>query len=140
MSSQSIKQTGPNNRPGVPNSSLTETEEDGFLASVQRCLNVAALRLGLDPGIHAALLECERELSVSIPVTMDDGAIQIFKGYRVQHSSARGPCKGIRYHPDRARRNASLAALMTWKCAVVDIPFMAKGRSSATLRRCPPMS
>ncbi|MGI5835519.1 MAG: Glu/Leu/Phe/Val family dehydrogenase [Chloroflexota bacterium] len=125
MSSQSIKQTGPNNRPGVPNSSLTETEEDGFLASVQRCLNVAALRLGLDPGIHAALLECERELSVSIPVTMDDGAIQIFKGYRVQHSSARGPCKGgIRYHPESSLdETRALAALMTWKCAVVDIPF-----------------
>lgn len=125
MSHQVLRQTKPNGQPHSSGLPAIGLEEEDFLASVQRCLNVAALRLGLDPGIHAALLESERELAVAIPVMMDDGAIQLFKGYRVQHCSARGPCKGgIRYHPratlDETR---ALAALMTWKCAVVDIPF-----------------
>ncbi len=102
-----------------------EEVEESLLGTVQTQLDVAALRLGLDPGIHAVLRVPERELSVSIPVVMDDGAVRVFKGYRVQHSSVRGPCKGgIRYHPrvdlDETR---ALAALMTWKCALVNIPF-----------------
>lgn len=88
-------------------------------------LDEVAERIGLDPSIHRILRRPERELSVSIPVMMDDGRIEVFNGYRVQHSSARGPCKGgIRYHPsvdlDEVR---ALAALMTWKCAVVGIPY-----------------
>jgi glutamate dehydrogenase (NAD(P)+) len=88
-------------------------------------LDDVARRLRLDPGIHAILREPERELTVSIPVVMDDGLIQVFKGYRVQHSSARGPCKGgIRYHPDvNLNEIKGLAAMMTWKCAVVNIPY-----------------
>jgi len=93
--------------------------------TVRGMLDDVALRLKLDPGIHAILRQPERELTVSIPVKMDDGNIRVFTGYRVQHSSARGPCKGgIRYHPgvdlDEVR---ALAALMTLKCAVVDIPY-----------------
>ena len=88
-------------------------------------LDEVAERIGLDPSIHRILRRPERELTVSIPVMMDDGRIEVFNGYRVQHSSARGPCKGgIRYHPsvdlDEVR---ALAALMTWKCAVVGIPY-----------------
>ena len=88
-------------------------------------LDDVAERIGLDPSIHRILRRPERELTVSIPVMMDDGRIEVFSGYRVQHSSARGPCKGgIRYHPkvdlDEVR---ALAALMTWKCAVVGIPY-----------------
>jgi glutamate dehydrogenase (NAD(P)+) len=88
-------------------------------------LDEVAEQLQLDPGIHAILRQPERELTVAVPVMMDDGHVEVFIGYRVQHSSARGPCKGgIRYHPevnlDEAR---ALAALMTWKCAVVDIPY-----------------
>lgn len=82
-------------------------------------------QLDLDPGIVRILSSAERELKVSVPVIMDDGRVEVFNGYRVQHSSARGPCKGgIRYHPnvdiDEVR---ALAALMTWKCAVVGLPY-----------------
>lgn len=82
-------------------------------------------QLDLDPSIVRILSCAERELKVSVPVIMDDGRVEVFNGYRVQHSSARGPCKGgIRYHPnvdvDEVR---ALAALMTWKCAVVGLPY-----------------
>jgi glutamate dehydrogenase (NAD(P)+) len=84
-----------------------------------------ALRLELDPGAYSILRQPERELTVSVPVRMDDGQIKVFTGYRIQHSSARGPCKGgIRYHPGVDMNEVkALAALMTWKCAVVDIPY-----------------
>ena len=67
----------------------------------------------------------ERELKVSIPVEMDDGTIRVFDGYRVQHSSLRGPCKGgVRFHPDVDEDEVkALAAWMTIKCAVVNIPY-----------------
>jgi len=79
----------------------------------------------LDPGITSVIKEPERQLIVSIPVVTDSDDIRVFTGYRVQHSSARGPCKGgIRYHPlvtlDEIK---ALATLMTLKCAVAHIPF-----------------
>ena len=88
-------------------------------------LDDVASRLRLEPGIVAVLRQPERELTVSVPVMMDDGRIEVFTGYRVQHSSVRGPCKGgIRYHPDvNLNEVKALSALMTWKCAVVDIPY-----------------
>lgn len=88
-------------------------------------LDDVAQRLNLDPDIHTILRRPERELIVSVPVVMDDGHIEVFTGYRVQHSSARGPCKGgIRYHPEvNLNEVRALAALMTWKCAVVGIPY-----------------
>ena len=88
-------------------------------------LDDVAQRLNLDPGIHAILRQPERELTVSVPVVMDDGLIKVFTGYRIQHSSARGPCKGgIRYHHEvNLNEVRALAALMTWKCAVVGIPY-----------------
>jgi glutamate dehydrogenase (NAD(P)+) len=88
-------------------------------------LDDVADRLDLEPGIHAILRQPERELTVSVPVVMDDRHIEVFTGYRIQHSSARGPCKGgIRYHPDVSLKEVTaLAALMTWKCAVVGIPY-----------------
>ena len=88
-------------------------------------LDDVAERLDLDPGIHSILRQPERELTVSIPVVMDDGHIEVYTGYRIQHSSARGPCKGgIRYHPAvNLNEVRALAALMTWKCAVVNIPY-----------------
>jgi glutamate dehydrogenase (NAD(P)+) len=93
--------------------------------TVRGMLDDVALRLKLDPGIHDIMRQAERELTVAIPVVMDDGHIKVFTGYRVQHSSARGPCKGgIRYHPDVDLAEVrALAALMTLKCAVVDIPY-----------------
>lgn len=88
-------------------------------------LDDVAERLELSPGIHSILRQPERELIVSVPVVMDDGNIEVYTGYRIQHSSARGPCKGgLRYHPDvNLNEVRALAALMTWKCAVVNIPY-----------------
>ena len=85
----------------------------------------AAARLGLDAGTCLMLREPWRDLRVSLPVRMDDGRIEVFKGYRVQHNGARGPYKGgVRYHPradeDEVR---ALASLMTWKTALLDLPF-----------------
>jgi glutamate dehydrogenase (NAD(P)+) len=81
--------------------------------------------LGLQPNDYAALTQPERELKVSIPVEMDDGSLRVFEGYRIQHSSSRGPCKGgIRYHQDvNLDEVKALAAWMTFKCAVVNIPY-----------------
>ena len=85
----------------------------------------AADHLGLDPGVRAVLSRPKRQVIVSIPVKMDDGSISVFQGYRVQHSIARGPSKGgIRYHPGVTLDEVkALAMWMTWKCAVVNIPF-----------------
>ena len=93
-------------------------------AVVEQLDHLASL-LKLDPGVHAVLREPKRTLEVSIPVKMDDGSLKIFKGYRVHHNLNRGPDKGgIRYHPEVALDEIkALAALMTWKCAVVDIPY-----------------
>src|SRR6478672_4862569 len=87
--------------------------------------DVAAQKLGLDPGLYKVLREPVRETKVSIPIVMDDGHIEVFAGYRVLHNIARGPGKGgIRFDKnvtlDEVR---ALAAWMTWKCAVVNIPF-----------------
>src|SRR5436190_24302972 len=85
----------------------------------------AADRLGLDEGLRKILNLPAREITVHIPVQLDDGRIEVFTGDRVQHSIARGPAKGgIRFAPDVALDEVrALAAWMTWKCAVVNIPF-----------------
>ncbi len=85
----------------------------------------AAQKLNLDEGIWKVLRYPQREIIVHIPVTMDDGRIEVFTGFRVQHSMARGPGKGgIRYSPDVTLDEVrALASWMTWKCAVVNIPF-----------------
>src|SRR5262245_57253780 len=87
--------------------------------------DVAAEKLRLDPGLYQVLKVPDRELTVSIPVVRDNGKLEVFTGYRVQHSLAMGPCKGgIRYAPDVTLDEVrALAAWMTWKCAVVNIPF-----------------
>ncbi|GHV50964.1 glutamate dehydrogenase [Deltaproteobacteria bacterium] len=88
-------------------------------------LDEAAAKLGMPRNDYITLCSPERELIVSIPVVMDDGHTEVFQGYRVQHSSSRGPCKGgIRFHPDADLEEVkALAAWMTWKCAVVNIPY-----------------
>jgi glutamate dehydrogenase (NAD(P)+) len=85
----------------------------------------AAARLKLDPGFVQIIKEPRRATIVKLPVKMDDGSFRVFTGYRVQHSIIRGPAKGgIRYHPDvNLEEVMALAAWMTWKCAVVGIPF-----------------
>jgi len=96
-----------------------------LLKSVAQNYAEAAERLGLRHDLRDLLINPEREIAVSIPVVMDDGSIKTFAGYRVQHSNVRGPYKGgIRYHPDvDIEEVRALAALMTWKCAVIDIPY-----------------
>ncbi len=104
---------------------VRDSGERDLWSTVLDQLDDVAERLELSPGIHAILRQPERELTVSVPVVMDDGRIEVYTGYRIQHSSARGPCKGgIRYHPDvNLNEVRALAALMTWKCAVVNIPY-----------------
>lgn len=93
--------------------------------SMLKSLEQAAALLHLDEKDYLTLKYPERELKVSIPVEMDDGRLEIFEGYRVQHSTSRGPCKGgLRYHPDvNIDEVKALAAWMTFKCAVVNIPY-----------------
>ncbi len=91
----------------------------------QNQFSTAAHYLKLKPWLREILSRPKRQLIVSIPTRMDDGTYKVFEGYRVQHSIARGPAKGgIRYHPDVTLDEVkALATWMTWKCAVVDIPF-----------------
>ena len=91
----------------------------------QEQFDLAAERLNLDPGLRRVLREPRRELTVHFPVKMDDGSVQVFTGFRVQHNLGRGPAKGgIRYHQDVSLDEVkALAMWMTWKCAVVGIPY-----------------
>lgn len=101
-----------------------EHELNPWLAAEAR-FEEAAEKLGLDDGMRKILRTPAREITTSIPVQLDDGRLEVFTGYRVQHSIARGPAKGgIRYAPDLTLDEVrALAAWMTWKCAVVNIPF-----------------
>ncbi len=100
-------------------------KEHSVYESMAARFDVATQKLNLDPGLTKYLRTPNREIIVHIPVALDNGKLEVFDGYRVQHNIARGPCKGgIRYAPnvtlDEIR---GLAAEMTWKCAVVNIPF-----------------
>jgi glutamate dehydrogenase (NAD(P)+) len=101
-----------------------EQEKNPWLAAEVR-FDIAAQKLNLDDGMRKVLKSPAREMTVSIPVQLDDGRLEVFTGYRVQHSVARGPGKGgIRYAPDVSLDEVrALASWMTWKCAVVNIPF-----------------
>ena len=97
----------------------------GLFESALKQYYKAAKLMDLDPNLREVLAHPKRELTVHFPVKMDDGSVHVFTGYRVQHNVARGPAKGgIRYHPavtlDEVK---ALAFWMTWKCAVVGIPF-----------------
>jgi glutamate dehydrogenase (NAD(P)+) len=88
-------------------------------------LDSAARHLGLDDGLHQMLATPRRSLEVAVPLRRDDGTLQVLKGYRVQHNLSRGPAKGgVRFHPntdlDEVR---ALAMWMTWKCALIGIPY-----------------
>ncbi len=102
----------------------TESPINPFETAKQQ-VDIVADLIGLEGGIREVLKHPKRELTVNFPVRMDDGSYRVYTGYRVQYNMARGPCKGgIRYHPqvslDEVR---ALAAWMTWKCAVVNIPY-----------------
>jgi glutamate dehydrogenase/leucine dehydrogenase len=102
----------------------TESPINPFETAKQQ-VDIVADLIGLDGGVREVLKHPKRELTVNFPVRMDDGSVRVYTGYRVQYNMARGPSKGgIRYHPqvtlDEVR---ALAAWMTWKCAVVNIPY-----------------
>jgi len=101
------------------------TADHSFFQEVLSTLETANKHLNLPPAIFERLSIPKRSLIVSVPVQMDNGRIRYFTGYRVQYDTARGPAKGgIRYHPHvNLDEITALAALMTWKCAVVDLPF-----------------
>src|ERR1700748_3353167 len=107
-----------------PGNFSAEQEFNPWEAQAAR-FDLAAQKLKLDPGIWKVLRYPNREIIVHIPVQMDNGEIEVFTGFRVQHSIARGPAKGgIRYSPDVSLDEVrALASWMTWKCAVVNIPF-----------------
>jgi glutamate dehydrogenase (NAD(P)+) len=109
----------------APLQASSVSERGGILYTALAQLEIAFDRLGIDDGIRSIIRKPEREMTVAVPIMRDDGTISVYTGYRVQHSSARGPCKGgIRFHPnvnlDEVR---ALALLMSFKCAVTNLPF-----------------
>jgi glutamate dehydrogenase (NAD(P)+) len=103
----------------------TVAEAPNIWAVAQQQFDEAAEKLDLDAGLRRVLRVPKRELTVNFPVTMDDGHVEVFTGYRVQHNLSRGPAKGgIRYHQDVTLDEVrALAMWMTWKCSVVNIPY-----------------
>lgn len=122
-----LRGKGQTNHKPLPHSSLREMprESSNPYQNALQQLDTAARYLELDPGLHDVLKHPQRELTVHFPVKMESGQTRIFTGYRVQHNVGRGPAKGgLRYSPytdlDEVR---ALAMWMTWKCAIVNIPF-----------------
>jgi glutamate dehydrogenase (NAD(P)+) len=103
---------------------IDHTQRDPWQVALEQ-FDIAADKLHLDPNMRGILRECQRELTVHFPVRMQDGVVKVFTGYRVQHNTSRGPGKGgIRYHPSvTVNEVKALAMWMTWKCAVVGIPY-----------------
>ncbi|MBS1704788.1 MAG: Glu/Leu/Phe/Val dehydrogenase [Armatimonadetes bacterium] len=101
------------------------SEHFNVLEMARQQLSIASKYLDLDEGLHQVLARPKRQLSVNFPVVMDNGEVIVFEGFRVQHNTSRGPTKGgIRYHPDvDVDETTALAMWMTWKCAVVNIPY-----------------
>ena len=108
----------------APDAPVVPDSTNPYRAMLSRYEHAAGI-LGIEPGLDRMLRQPEKEITVTVPVEMDDGDVQVFTGHRVVHNTARGPSKGgIRFGPavslDEVR---ALAAWMTWKCAVVDLPF-----------------
>lgn len=111
----------------LPSKSSIDSDKDSdnpYQNALQQ-LSIAAQRLNLDSGLHEVLKYPQRELTVHFPVKMEDGSTQVFTGYRVQHNLSRGPSKGgLRFSPSTTLDEVrALAMWMTWKCAIVNIPF-----------------
>ncbi|MGI8924379.1 MAG: Glu/Leu/Phe/Val family dehydrogenase [Fimbriimonadales bacterium] len=100
-------------------------EKPNVLDMAKQQLAVAAKYLEMDEGLHQVLATPRRQLIVNFPVVLDNGRVQVFEGFRVQHNMSRGPTKGgIRYHPDvDLDETTALAMWMTWKCAIANIPY-----------------
>jgi len=101
-----------------------EAKHDPWEQALRQLDEVSKI-ISLDPNIHEVLRNPKRILEVSVPVRMDDGNVRVFTGYRIQHNHFRGPCKGgIRFHHEVSTEEVKcLAMLMTWKCALMNIPF-----------------
>jgi glutamate dehydrogenase/leucine dehydrogenase len=108
-----------------PTEGLLMAEEHSVLNVALTQLKLASKKLELDNGMQKMLSQPKRSISVGIDIRMDDGSVDVFKGIRVQHWDARGPFKGgIRFYPNITLNEVTaLAMLMTWKCAIADIPF-----------------
>ncbi|HEX7917834.1 MAG TPA: Glu/Leu/Phe/Val dehydrogenase [Gemmatimonadales bacterium] len=103
---------------------LSGTEENPYAAMIAR-FDVAAKKLDLDPGLYKVLTHPEKQITVSVPIRRDNGEVEVYTGYRVLHNTSRGPAKGgIRFDLQVTLDEVkALAAWMTWKCAVVNVPF-----------------
>ena len=101
------------------------TSKNVLLDTALKNFYAAAEEMRLEDGLVEVLSRPERAISVSLPITMDDGSVRVFEGYRVQHSTALGPAKGgFRYHPDvDIEECEALGSLMTWKCSLAGIPY-----------------
>src|SRR5690348_9466977 len=103
----------------------TKTRDQTAWESALTQLAEAAEHLKLDDGMHKVLATPRRSMTVSVPLTRDDGSLDVLIGYRVQHSLTRGPAKGgLRYHPSTDLSEVTaLAMWMTWKCALIGLPY-----------------
>nr|WP_233340948.1 glutamate dehydrogenase GdhB [Haloprofundus sp. MHR1] len=110
---------------GAGDAPVEPTESESALETARRQLHHAAGHLDVDPNIVERLKYPKKIHEVTIPIERDDGTVEVFTGYRAQHDSVRGPFKGgLRYHPDVTRDECvGLSMWMTWKCAVMDLPF-----------------
>ena len=113
-------------------------EELNVYESAEARFEIAAKKLNLEQGIYRYMRYPEREITVYIPVALDNGLIEVYTGYRVLHSTVRGPGKGgIRFSPEVSLDEVrALAAWMTWKCAVVDIPCAPRSGHCRAPRVC----
>ena len=126
-----LKQTAPASVVGAPHIHVTESSVTAVVRrhdmweQARQQLDDVAKQLNLDANVHTMLRHPKRTLEVAVPVRMDSGRVQVFQGYRVQHNQYRGPAKGgIRYHHEVSMEEVkALAMLMTWKCALMNIPF-----------------
>ncbi len=114
----------PEHMPTLDTLTAGKENSNPYQIALRQLENVAGL-LGIDDGVHQILRLPKRELTVNFPVKRDSGGTQMFTGYRVQHNTSRGPAKGgLRFHPDtNIDEVRALAMWMTWKCAIVNIPF-----------------
>ncbi|WP_267643413.1 glutamate dehydrogenase GdhB [Haloarchaeobius amylolyticus] len=112
-------------REGEPVADGDGTESESALATARRQLERAAAHVDVDPGVVTRLKHPTRLQQVSVPLRRDDGSLEVFTGYRAQHDDVRGPYKGgLRFHPEvTADECIGLSMWMTWKCAVMDLPF-----------------
>ncbi|QDX39412.1 glutamate dehydrogenase GdhB [Salarchaeum sp. JOR-1] len=111
--------------PATPAADAQPDEHETALETARRQLHQAAAHLDIDPDIVERLEHPKNVHEVTVPIERDDGSVEVFTGYRAQHDSVRGPFKGgLRYHPDVTRDECvGLGMWMTWKCAVMDLPF-----------------